>query len=55
MYVNWHNIPRRTGRFWSKGAVLKWLSIQWAPDSSFSKLSNPMLRAMLIPMADQRE
>ena len=44
-----------TGIFSVKGAVLKWLSIQCAPDNSFSKFSKPMLRAMDMPMADHKE
>ena len=45
---------RITGRLDSMGAVRKWLSIQWAPDSSSMKLSYPMCRAIVIPMADHR-
>ena len=45
---------RMTGRLDSIGAVRKWLSIQWAPESNSTKLSYPMFRAMLIPMADHR-
>ena len=45
---------RITGRLDSMGAVRKWLSIQWAPDSSSTKLSNPMFKAIVIPMADHR-
>jgi hypothetical protein len=48
-------LPRMTGMFWLSGAVLKWLSIQWAPDSRWMKLSNPIFNAIVIPIADQRE
>uniref|UniRef100_A0A0E9RV31 Uncharacterized protein n=1 Tax=Anguilla anguilla TaxID=7936 RepID=A0A0E9RV31_ANGAN len=48
-------MARSTGTLASRGVLRKWLSIQWAPLSSCSKLSNPMCNAMDSPIADHRE
>src|SRR5690554_4926347 len=44
-----------TGRFFSRGVSLKWLSMAWAPASRARKLYIPMESAPGDPIADQSD